>query len=723
MRPDLEVVKLRFGERTYWNIKDPVASRYFQLRDEEYFILSALDGRVQVGELRRRFEQTFAPLRLGTEQLQAYLASLQAHGLLLSERPGQGERLQRQGEARRSAARRGAAANVFAIRFRGVDPHRFLAWLAPKCRWLFHPVTAAVVAAGAVTALGLVVVQYEAVAARLPEFTAFFQPHNLVWAALAIGLAKALHELGHALACARFGGECHELGVLLLVFTPCLYCDVSDAWLMPDKWRRIAVSAAGIVVEIALAAASTFVWWFSEPGLLNTICLNLMIVCSVNTLLFNGNPLLRYDGYYVLADLAEVPNLRERAAAALTGALASLLLGASVVEPRQMPRRARGLLLSYAVAAAVYRVVVICAILGVVHVVLRPHGLEAVAQLLTVLFLVGMVSSWVRRSGRLVRRIVGRKQVKRPRLALSIAAAAAAGFVFAAVPAPHFVSAPLVIEAHEAQSVFAAVAGRLPRRADYAAAGQAVRRGETLVALEAPDIAQRIVELQGRIAALQARRDAFSVLRVGDDGAVQQLPTIEQSLRDLEGQLQQLREQEARLTLRAPIDGVVLPPPPRAAPRIKGELPTWSGTPLDRTSAGGALERGEMFCQVGDPARLVAVLLVDQAEVEFVRPGQRVALWLHELPGERLTGVVLDVAASQAESVPPNLAATEALAVIRDPQGRARPASAAYAVRVSLAPLASPPPIRSTGWARIHAPPRTIAARLWRYLASTFRWS
>ncbi len=144
---------------------------------------------------------------------------------------------------------------------------------------------------------------------------------------LALAVVKVLHELGHALTCKHFGGDCHEIGVLLLFFTPCLYCNVSDAWLFPGKWPRIAVSAAGIAVEVFLAAIATFLWWFSIPGVFNTLCLNIMIVCSLNTLLINGNPLLRYDGYYVLADLLDVPNLGQQSRWLLGRLLAGFFLG------------------------------------------------------------------------------------------------------------------------------------------------------------------------------------------------------------------------------------------------------------------------------------------------------------------------------------------------------------------------------------------------------------
>lgn len=99
------------------------------------------------------------------------------------------------------------------------------------------------------------------------------------------------------------------MGFMLLVFAPCLYCDVSDAWRLKSKWRRIAVSSAGVMVELVLAAAATIVWWYAQPGVVQLVALNIMVICTLNTLLVNGNPLMRYDGYYILSDLVEVPNL------------------------------------------------------------------------------------------------------------------------------------------------------------------------------------------------------------------------------------------------------------------------------------------------------------------------------------------------------------------------------------------------------------------------------
>ncbi|MEZ6090966.1 MAG: hypothetical protein R3C05_23685 [Pirellulaceae bacterium] len=124
---------------------------------------------------------------------------------------------------------------------------------------------------------------------------------------------KVLHELAHGIVCRRMGARCPEIGVLLLCGTPCMYCDVTECWAIPNRWHRAAVMLAGVYIEAILASVATFVWWCAEPGPVYFACLNIMLVCGVSTMLFNLNPLMRFDGYYLLCDLIDLPNLRQQA--------------------------------------------------------------------------------------------------------------------------------------------------------------------------------------------------------------------------------------------------------------------------------------------------------------------------------------------------------------------------------------------------------------------------
>src|SRR5258706_426570 len=139
------------------------------------------------------------------------------------------------------------------------------------------------------------------------------EPGNwpLLWATFV--LIKLIHELGHAFSCRRFGGEVHELGIMFLVFVPAPYVDASSAWSLPSKWQRVFVGAGGMIFELFVAAICAFIWKYTDPTtLVSKLAYNAMFIATVTTILFNANPLLRYDGYYILSDLLEIPNLRQQ---------------------------------------------------------------------------------------------------------------------------------------------------------------------------------------------------------------------------------------------------------------------------------------------------------------------------------------------------------------------------------------------------------------------------
>ncbi len=725
-RLDLVARALQFRGQTYWSIKDPARLRYFQLREEEYFVLQALDGKQGLATIQQRFDERFAPARLGEQQLSEFLVMLHGQGLVVGDLHGQAGPLLARRERQQRQQWLARLTSVLAIRFRGVDPDRFLDWLYPKCRWLFSTwfLLAAVVLVA--SALTMVVVRNETLAMRLPSIHAFFHVENLIWLAVAVGLAKVLHEMGHALACKHFGGECHEMGVMFLVFTPCLYCNVSDAWMMRNKWHRIAVSGAGMMVEIVLAAICTFLWWFSEPGLLNSICVNTMVVCSVSTLLFNGNPLLRYDGYYILSDLVEIPNLRQQSATALRGLLARTFLGVSDLNRRVLSTNRRGFLVGYAVASLMYRILVVAGILWLVHVLLKPHGLQVVAQFLAVLLVLGMVLTPLTKMMVYMNSAIRRQQVKRIRATLVFTGVGALILAVLLVPLPSRVHAPLVVESADAARVFVTMTGRLPTPVDgeppTIRLGHEVSEGQPLVRLTNASLEVEIAQLDGRVAVLRERVRALRTLGVRRDSATNRLPATEEALRNTEQQLREKIQQRERLTLTAPAAGTVLPAESRQGAALPGELESWSGAALDPKNAGGLLEAGTTLCQIGNPKNLEAVLVIDQADVEFVRKGQTARIWLPQVPGRMLTGRVTQVGESRVETVPVELAKAGKVATTISDDGIPRPTSTSFQARIAIDPLDAEVALRSTGKASISVSPSSLGHRLYRYACDTFRF-
>jgi putative peptide zinc metalloprotease protein len=708
-RGDLVARPQTFRGRRHWCVKDPVSLSYFHLSDLEYSLLRRLDGRATLGSLERAVErESGAPA--GAEQIGTFLGSLARNGLAVAEAAGGGAALWR----RRVAARRSRARNFFpallSLRFRGVDPSRLLRRLEAAFGWAFSAwclvAAAAFVAAAVLFAAG----HADEFAATLPAAGAYLTAGNVVVLTLTIGGVKVLHELGHALACRRLGGECPEIGFMLLVFAPCLYCDVSDSWMFGRKRDRIAVAAAGIGVELFLAAAATFGWWFSEPGLFHTVCMNVMLVCSLNTLLLNGNPLLRYDGYFVLSDWLEIPNL----AAESRAALSRLAFGRGPGDPG-LTDDPEPILLTYGVLSAVYRVSLTWAIALAAIRFLTPVGLAPVGYLFATACMLSVAA------GPVAAVRAAAASPRRRRALVAVACAAAAVAALALIPLPRRVGAAAVLQPRGAHRVYATVGGRL---VEAVAPGTAVRSGDTIGRLSDADLEREVAGLEGRVAELTARLESLERRRLADAAAAARLASAREALEGATAQLEARRRDREALTLRAPAAGVVLPPPDRPAGRVQGEPPEWSGSPLEPRNLGCVLEPGTLYCLVGRPGLVEATLCVGEDEIGAVRPGQPVRLRLSQAAGRTLAGRVEAVASDPLTALPPELARAGVLPAKAGEDGVLRPVETVYEIRVRLGEETDGETlrVRGTGRATVAVAPTTGFERLRRFLGRTFRF-
>ncbi len=723
-RPDLVLSPQEFGTHSGVVVKDPVSLRYYQLRVEEAFLLEQLDGERSLEELRAAFQQRFAPARVSFRQLQSYLSLLHREGLVLADTEGEGPRLWERAERQRRSSLLGRFANVLAIRFRGVDPDRFLDRLYPRVRWLFSPAVLLLAALLVLAAALCVTAFFGTVQSRLPDLNAFLGTGHLVWFAVALAGCKILHELGHALTCKHFGGRCHELGVMLLVFTPCLYVNVSDAWLLPNRWQRIAISAAGIGVELVLAAIATFAWWWTDSGFLHTLALHVMLVASVGTILFNGNPLLRYDGYYVLSDLVQVPNLQQRSNAVLRRWLVGLLFGVPLAGDRLFPHRHPVLLGLYAVLAITYRYILVVLILSGVYVLLRSHGLQVLAHLLTILVVGLMLIPPALRACRWCyeMKLTGRIRTRRLLAAATVVLVALTGALF--IPLPNRVVVPAALETADAARVYVSVAGELEMAVP---AGAIVRRGQVIGRLANREIAMEVIRLIGQRDMLQSQLETLAARNAvesqrGDRDAGARIPVIGEALADVKQRLERKLAQQNQLTLTASQSGVVLPPPRRQMAGNATELPAWKGTPLDEENLGTHLETGTLFCLVGDPQRMEAALVVAQEDIRLVAPGQTVHLRFGQLPGRLITAEVSAIARLDTETLPDGLAASGAVPVRRDGENRLSLAGVYYLVRVALPESSQMRLPGGVGRAAIHVPSRSLGRRIYEWACGTFRF-
>jgi putative peptide zinc metalloprotease protein len=722
MRRDLVVRRQRWQGREYWTVKDPLALKYYRFEEEEFAILSMLDGGASIDSIRERFEREHAPQRLTAAQLQHLLTMLHRSNLLVADAPGQGNELLKRERARIRKHRLATAANFLALRFRGIDPDWLLDGLNQKLGWVFSLPAAAGALSLMIAALLLVAAEFDTFRSRLPTFDAFFAAQNWLWMAVTLCGTKVLHELGHGLACKRFGGKCHEMGVMLLVFTPCLYCNVSDAWMIPSKWRRAAIGAAGMYVELVLAAVCTFLWWLSEPGLFNHLCLNVMFVSSVSTLLFNANPLMRFDGYYILSDLIEIPNLRQKSSAVIQRKLGKWLLGLRERPDPFLPVRRRWLFAAYSIASTGYGWLVTLSIFWFFYRVLEPYGLKVVGQLLGLAMIGSLVVLPLVRLVRFLLEPARPQDVNKMRAVIGFGSMGLVAAALLCVPLPYYVAATFEVQPRDAASVYVEMPGEL-KQIHLAAGATAV--GQPIAELADIDARLAVERLQAQRAEIMTRIDSIRQRAHTDDSALLELAQTEETHAALNKQIARLEEDLARLVIRAPIAGIVVPPPSREQPeRSRLQLASWAGRPLDNRNVGAFLEASTLVCRVAQPGKFEAILAIDQAELDFVRAGQAVDLLLASRPGERWPGQIDHVAEQNMEAAPTRMAARTGgqLATRADPSGIERPLSVVYQASVPLDDESGQIIVGASGLARIHAGYQPLGQRFWRAACRTFHF-
>jgi putative peptide zinc metalloprotease protein len=566
LRSDLEIEPQRYEGRIYFVVKDPVSLRYYRLKEHERFLLRYMDGRQTLDDAQKAYELEYRPDRLKLEDLEAFAQQLITAGLAQNESPRAGKLLyERRGKRRRSEILQ-AVTNILYIKIPVFDPDRLLVKMLRPLGWIFSlwffALSVAVMAGAAL----LVATHFETFRSKLPNYHEFFSFRTVVYLWAALGVVKVIHEFGHGLSCKKFGGEVHEMGALFLCLSPALYCNVSDAWTLPNKWHRIIISAAGIYVELIIAAIATFVWWNTPTHpFVNNLSLSLMIVCSVSTVVFNANPLMRYDGYYVLADWLEIPNLRERSNRFLTNTFLEHCLGVEVLPEPYMALGRKVLFVSYAILSYVYRWVVTFSILYFLSGFLKPYKLEVVSRMLTAAAAASMVGWPLYRLGKNIHRRGRLPDMKRWRVAMTagVAAALVAFVCLVPVPVSRVRGVGLVQPKPEATAkVFVRHPGILERL--RVREGQEVQKGDVLAEFSNLDLRRDLDAAQADADAAQGQIEALGrQRREATDQAdkakiTQEAEKVRSDKAKALAKVDSLkRVQREELVLRAPETGVV----------------------------------------------------------------------------------------------------------------------------------------------------------------------
>ncbi|QDV43359.1 Peptidase family M50 [Stieleria neptunia] len=716
----------------YWVVSDPLAGEWFCLTEIEKRLLDLADGGHSIRQLCQIAAATIKPLESSVDALVSFYAQARRKGLLVTV--GSGGPIDRavqeqsigQGTTSPFSNRLGGwLGKIVAFRLPGLNPNAWFPVPETANRWTgSKAIGIGLVCLGAIS-IALVVAKFDVLTSELSNAFARRDPLWFVLLLVTIAVAKSIHELAHVVACRWVGAECRELGVMLLFGAPCLYCDVSDLWRVPRRSQRVLVSAAGMLAELCLAGLATMIWAVTHASIVHDLALVVMVVCCVSTVMINGNPLLRYDGYFILADWIGVPNLSQRAGQAMRNVIRKGVWGGAA-DVDAVPQIGRavptGALVFYAAASALYRVFVV----GILTLLIYHGSVDLGLGWLGAAFAVALLGSMVLRAITSVLRSPDTRPVpdrvsnqqassafprrwwNHRRATIVVTAVVVLLGIGLVIPFSRRVVVPVLVVAAEQQELHAIESGRI---IELAESGAIVETGQVLIRLRNDELDDQLAQADAElavatalVAAWQSRKGTAAENSAALAVAIKRSEAAEKHRR-------LVADRKERLTLVA-----------RSPGRFTHSIPRPVDARDRKWRCGQWVPSGTLMGWVGHPEHRKGVALVDQNQVDLIREGQHVRIRHASRSRGQIEGTVTQntlraLGRAAGESIPPEL-----FAGATDSESRVDVSEANYFVRITLEHASSPPlPLRSVALAEINVDPTSLWNRLRRIAASEYR--
>lgn len=609
---------IQVGKHENWYlVEDDVRGNYFRIGEAEYAFLSVLDGQTTLATALAQTCSTMGAGALGEQDAINLCKWLVESGLASTKSSASASRVKKQQDSDASQEVM-QKLNPISVRFTLWNPDSLVTSVSRYINWLINWPLAFVWMAVVLYASIMFARDWD----RFIQGTATsFSRDGFLWIGLSWAGLKLIHESAHAFACKRFGGKVESCGILLLLLIPLPFVDVTSAWKFPNKYQRIFTSAAGMIAEIFIAAIAAIVWTKTDPGTLNTVASSLIVAASLHTLIFNANPLMRFDGYHMLTDWLEIPNLGNHAAQYTRNLARAIFLGQP--GPRFAFVGIHGQLIkSYGIASLLWKTI-LCVTLSIAALnLLTGFGLLIA---LFAMFMWVMMPVWKFATTSLFNRDVENKA--RTRFGLVAGIGALVLILGSQLPGPSVINAPFVVDYESLEIVRAETAGFVETVA--VEENQIVKRGDLLVVLRNEDLDSQIAKLQTEI---EQTRIRARVQKNAGEVALWQIET--ETLVELETQIRELQSNEAKLTICAPADGQV----------IGVELNALRDTFVDV---------GQELLSMGASETKEAIVLVSQNETQYLadvlgKPVQ-LRIWGHQTIEN---GTVTEVNPKSRDDVP-----------------------------------------------------------------------
>ena len=612
VRKDIQIEQQTYGGETFYAAKDPLTLRYYRMKELEYFIFTLLDGTREVKEIQSEVEEKFIGLKVSEAQIKEFIIMLRNFNFLETFGPQAFNLLHQRLSLKRWAKIKQTLMSFFFIKISFVDPDRFLNRVYPSLKFFFTKTFFFIW-------LFFLALFFFIVLGHSGEFfhqiTGFFNLQNLALVWVAIMFIKTLHEVGHSLLCKHYGGEVHELGLLLIVFTPWMYTNVSDAWIFQKSRQRFLVTMAGIMTELWVASFAAILWWITQPGILNGLCYNIIIVCSVDNALRNANPLLRYDGYYALSDYLEIPNLRIKTFGYLKLLLKKYLLRLPISDRdpgiETSPKR-RLVYLLYGPLSFVYLNFIILAIAGFISKKFFFLGLILAGSMVFRSFLLP-----IQKGVAFAFRNRAQMGYGRPFLiAVAFLPVAILTFILF-YKSPLKVTASCSVEPMNHTIVRSEAGGFLEELLCHQ--GDRVKKDQVLAILKNQELRKEYEKLRiVHAKLLQTQRKALGLHKHVD------YDQAELEIGKIEKEIEKLKDKIEKLKILSPGDGIIL-------------------TPNLQEKIGDFLGEGEVFCEMGYLEEVSIRVIIPEADFSEVQKNHRVDLKVYAYAEKVFRGEVVDI--------------------------------------------------------------------------------
>lgn len=614
----VEVRAQTFRGQNWFILQDTYTQRYFRTSEQACKFILSLTRDKTVEDVWEDFVNHYPESAPSQEEVIQMLSQLHLSNLLYSLEQADNEAIVARYRKQKNKELLGKFASFLYVRLPLWNPDRLLNRITPVVRlftgWLAFGVWLAVLLLGIFTA-------FQHREALIDQSQGVLSISNLPWLYVCLSVLKLFHEAGHAFVCKRYGGEVRTFGVMFLLLTPLPYVDATSSWGFSNRWQRIYASFAGMAVEFFFAAGAVVVWAVTGPGLTNSLAFNIMFIGSISSLLFNGNPLLRFDAYYMLSDFAEIPNLYQKSQQQWKYFGDRYILGTTTATGKASDTREWYWLTIYGCLSFIYLMMVTFGISLFLMDHWLPLGLLVLAMTLYSKLAVPLYQ--------LFQHMISSKTAPNRRRAVCTVAGITIALVIltGVIPWPDSVRASGILQANGSNVIYLQTPGRLDTL--YVRHGGKVVAGQLLVSLHSTDL---LTELD---AAQHAREEASIQYLQALHNSTHEIEATQQQLDTLDQRLADLNSQLSKLEIHADQDGEW----------VASELHEMVGSWLPRGYAVGEIVNRRSF-------RFLAVIPQEQAEYLFRNSFKKIELRLSGQVDNTLPVTQINIIPFQSQKLP-----------------------------------------------------------------------